>query len=67
RPGDQLPTVDQLKDRYQMSAGTANRAIAELKAEGLVSASRGRRAVVGGNGDAHSSTVVNLDSRRATT
>jgi integrase/DNA-binding transcriptional regulator YhcF (GntR family) len=67
RPGDQLPTVDQLKDRYQVSAGTANRAIAELKAEGLVSASRGRRAVVGGNGNAHSSTVVNLDSRRATT
>jgi len=30
RPGDQLPTVDQLKYRYQVSAGTANRAIAEL-------------------------------------
>jgi integrase/DNA-binding transcriptional regulator YhcF (GntR family) len=67
RPGEQLPTVDQLKDRYQVSAGTANRAIAELKAEGLVSASRGRRAVVGGRRNAHPSSVVNLDSRRAAT
>lgn len=46
RSGDQLPTVGQLRDRYQVSPGTASRAIAELKAEGLVSASRGRRAVV---------------------
>ncbi len=46
RAGDLLPTVEQLKDRYQVSAGTANRAIAELKASGLVAASRGRRAVV---------------------
>ena len=46
RPADQLPTVGQLRDRYQVSPGTASRAIAELEAEGLVSASRGRRAVV---------------------
>ncbi|MCA1705786.1 MAG: GntR family transcriptional regulator, partial [Actinobacteria bacterium] len=45
-PGDPLPTVVQLKDRYNVSAGTANRAIAELKMAGLVTASRGRRAVV---------------------
>lgn len=46
QPGDLIPTVEQLKDRYQVSAGTANRAVAELKTLGLVTASRGRRAVV---------------------
>lgn len=46
RPGDTLPTIVQLQDRYKVSAGTANRAIAELKAARLVTASRGRRAVV---------------------
>ncbi|TQM80661.1 site-specific recombinase XerD [Saccharothrix saharensis] len=46
RPGDMLPTVVELKARYGVSVGTANRAVAELKAEGLVSASRGKRAVV---------------------
>jgi integrase/DNA-binding transcriptional regulator YhcF (GntR family) len=66
-PGDQLPTVEQLKDRYQVSAGTANRAIAELKAEGLVIASRGRRAIVSDNGKTRCVSVVNLDSRRTAT
>lgn len=66
RPGDALPTVVQLKDRYNVSAGTANRAIAELKAAGLVTASRGRRAVVI---DAHSTDadVISLTSRRSAT
>ncbi|WP_367181272.1 GntR family transcriptional regulator [uncultured Pseudonocardia sp.] len=41
-----LPTVEQLKDRYRVSSGTANRAIAVLKDAGLVTASRGRRAAV---------------------
>jgi DNA-binding GntR family transcriptional regulator len=44
--GDALPTVATLRTRYGVSAGTANRAIAVLKAEGIVTASRGRRAVV---------------------
>jgi integrase/DNA-binding transcriptional regulator YhcF (GntR family) len=66
-PGDQLPTVEQLKDRYQVSAGTANRAIAELKAEGLVIASRGRRAIVSDGGNESPTSIVNLDSRRTTT
>jgi len=44
--GEPLPTVEQLKDRYQVSAGTANRAVAELKQAGLMTASRGRRATV---------------------
>ncbi|CAL9611565.1 Tyrosine recombinase XerC [Actinosynnema sp. ALI-1.44] len=46
RPGDLLPTVTDIRTRYGVSAGTANRAVAELKAAGLVSASRGKRAVV---------------------
>jgi hypothetical protein len=45
-PGDPLPTGEKLKQRYQVSAGTANRAIAVLKLAGLVTASRGKRATV---------------------
>ncbi|MGE3413398.1 MAG: tyrosine-type recombinase/integrase [Dehalococcoidia bacterium] len=45
-PGDPLPTVERLKERYQVSAGTANRAIAVLKLTGLVAVSRGKRAIV---------------------
>src|SRR5262249_15831086 len=41
------PLYNQLKDRYQISTGTANHAIAELKTEGLAIASRGCRAIVG--------------------
>jgi hypothetical protein len=37
--GDALPTVDTLRTRYNVSAGTANRAVAVLKAEGLITAS----------------------------
>jgi len=62
RPGEQLPTIEQLKDRYQVSAGTANRAIAELKAAGLVTASRGRRAIVT---DSHTSNADVINLRRA--
>ena len=46
QPGTTLPTVEQLKERYAVSAGTVNRAIGELKKAGLVTASRGRRAVI---------------------
>lgn len=67
RPGDQLPTTEQLKDRYQVSAGTANRAIAELKAEGLVIVSRGRRAAVSDEGKTSCASVVSLDSLRTAT
>ncbi|GAA5142672.1 GntR family transcriptional regulator [Pseudonocardia adelaidensis] len=44
--GDPLPTIDTLRERYKVAAGTANCAVAVLKAEGLVAASRGKRAVV---------------------
>src|SRR6185437_14823656 len=66
RAGDPLPTVEQLKSRYQVAAGTANRAIAELKAEGLVRASRGRRAIVSDGRHTSCADVLSLDSRRAT-
>lgn len=45
-PGDQLPTVVELAAKYGISAGTVNRAVALLKAEGLVDVSRGSRATV---------------------
>jgi DNA-binding GntR family transcriptional regulator len=49
-PGDQLPAVEILKLHYQVSAGTTNRAIAVLKATGIVSASNGQRAQVRNHG-----------------
>ncbi|MCY7299987.1 MAG: tyrosine-type recombinase/integrase, partial [Ilumatobacteraceae bacterium] len=45
-PGMQLPTVGELSERYAVSHGTAQRAIAVLRTAGLVTVSRGRRAVV---------------------
>ncbi|GAA3632620.1 hypothetical protein GCM10022267_19350 [Lentzea roselyniae] len=66
RPGDLLPTVVELKGRYGLSAGTVNRAIAELKAEGLVHASRGKRAVVLAPGEEPDiAEVVSLSRKRA--
>jgi DNA-binding transcriptional regulator YhcF (GntR family) len=46
RIGDPLPTIKEIAARYDVAISTAHRAIAELKTERLVSASRGRRAVV---------------------
>ncbi|OZM82998.1 tyrosine-type recombinase/integrase [Pseudonocardia sp. MH-G8] len=46
--GAQLPTIEELTDRYGVSHGTAQRAIADLQADGLVIVSRGRRAKVAG-------------------
>lgn len=45
-PGDQAPTVDQIAAAHGVSAGTAHRALALRKAEGLISAQRGSRSVV---------------------
>ncbi|MGH3568912.1 MAG: tyrosine-type recombinase/integrase [Pseudonocardia sp.] len=66
RPGDPLPTVEQLKDRYQVSAGTANRAVAALKSAGLVTASRGRRAVVTDERSSEAD-IIRLSERRTAT
>ncbi|MEU4739746.1 tyrosine-type recombinase/integrase [Actinosynnema sp. NPDC023658] len=62
RPGDALPTVNELTARYDVSVGTANRAVAELKKEGLVEASRGKRAIVldPSAANTHSADIVDL-------
>ncbi|WP_346093404.1 winged helix-turn-helix domain-containing protein [Pseudonocardia benzenivorans] len=44
--GDHLPTVESLRGRYQVSAGTVARAFALLKNDGLIRVSRGKRATV---------------------
>jgi site-specific recombinase XerD len=46
RPGDLLPGMSELRERYAVSHGTAQRAIGVLAAEGLVVVGRGRRAAV---------------------
>jgi hypothetical protein len=48
KPGDPLPTMKTICAQYKVSAGTAHRAIDQLKADGLATASRGRRATVAG-------------------
>ena len=50
-PGAQLPTMSELSTRHNVALGTAQRAVALLRDEGLVEVSRGRRAVVRGLGD----------------
>ncbi|GAA4893789.1 hypothetical protein GCM10023203_54990 [Actinomycetospora straminea] len=46
QPGAELPTVAEIAVANTVAVGTAHRALASLKADGLVSVSRGRRAVV---------------------
>lgn len=46
RPGDVLPSLTELATGHQVSAGTAHRAMAVLKEEGLLCAQPGRRTVV---------------------
>ena len=46
KPGDRLPTVAELAAAHTVSVGTAHRAIALLKDEGLIEVARGRRATV---------------------
>ncbi|WP_216213762.1 tyrosine-type recombinase/integrase [Amycolatopsis aidingensis] len=67
RSGDQLPTVADLAARYAVSFGTAQRAIAQLRAAGLVTVSRGRRAVVAdpvAKAAGEPGEIVNLDAKR---
>jgi integrase len=44
--GEPLPTVLELAAEHEVSAGTINRAVAVLKAEGLIDVRRGKRAIV---------------------
>lgn len=70
RVGDPLPPVAELANRYGVSFGTAQRAVAELKNAGLVKVSRGRRAVVMAQSEEASSSVaevVNLHTKRKAT
>jgi len=46
QPGDQLPKVVQLAAEFTVAAGTAHRAMAALHAAGLITVTRGNRAVV---------------------
>jgi integrase len=45
-PGDRLPSVKELAERYSVAVGTAHRALSILTADGLIGVARGRRAVV---------------------
>ena len=68
QPGHKLPTVTDLAARYGVSFGTAQRAIAQLRAAGLVTVSRGRRAVVVdpmATRDVGPAEVVDLQARTA--
>jgi integrase len=46
KPGNKLPTVAQLAVTNHVAVGTAHRALTLLKNEGLITVTRGRRAVV---------------------
>ena len=46
QPGAILPTTSELAASHNLSAGTVNRAIGILKADGLIEVSRGKRAMV---------------------
>jgi integrase len=46
KPGDQLPTVAELAGANAVAVGTAHRALAVLRVEGLIDVARGRRATV---------------------
>lgn len=46
KPGDHLPTLADLPERYRAVPSTASRAISILAAEGLIESTRGKRATV---------------------
>jgi len=46
KPGDRLPTITELAVANTLAVGTAHRAVALLKDEGLIDVTRGRRAIV---------------------
>lgn len=46
KPGDVLPTLAQLAQRYEVATSTVHRSFATLKDAGLIEVTRGKRAVV---------------------
>jgi hypothetical protein len=66
KPGDKLPTFAVLAGRYGVATNTAQRAVALLRSEGLVTVARGRRAVVAVSDDLPAA-VVSLTARRRAT
>lgn len=56
-PGETLPPFAILADLYEVSFGTAQRAVALLREEGLISVCRGRRAVVLGGSESVAEVV----------
>lgn len=66
KPGDEIPTNVELCSRYNVAAGTAHRAVAELKSDALIVVSRGKRAIVAPLNESSFTNVVNLKSRHAT-
>lgn len=66
-PGAQLPAFADLATRYNVSFNTAQRAVATLKSEGLVTVTRGRRAVVADPAmSRNNAEVVSLHGRKRT-
>jgi integrase len=63
-PGQSLPTIDELAQRYGVSHGTAQRAVSLLRTSGLVSVSRGRRAIVREAQGAEDATVLPMTARK---
>jgi integrase/DNA-binding transcriptional regulator YhcF (GntR family) len=65
KPGDPLPAFHVLADRYDVVANTVQRAVKILENEGLVSVSRGRRAVVVSPEPRHSrAEIIALQPRK---
>lgn len=50
-PGDELPSAQEMADRYGLRLGTLHHVLAVLAEEGLIQVRQGRRAVVSGDGD----------------
>jgi len=46
KTGDELPTIVEIAAKHRVAVGTAHRAIAGLRDDGLISVNRGRRATV---------------------
>jgi DNA-binding transcriptional regulator YhcF (GntR family) len=69
RIGDRLPPVAELANRYHVSFGTAQRAVAKLRDAGLIKVSRGQRAIVMTQSESidQVAEVVNLSTKRKAT